>query len=176
MIHETHSPTYSQPVESSNSRGIHISSNVADQIGFHDSVSQRKNDAYKSTDGLSVPSLTELKNRPFTSNLENAKLLAKITKHRIDKLQLEPPGDCSMLDFINNADGDFSHEDHLRELDKQRKANKYLNDTLKHLNLSIDILIEQYDPVRLKSLKARTDREYHHDYDPDQSYNTADPR
>ena len=54
-----------------------------------------------------------------------------------------------MLEFINNVDGDVSQEDHLRELDKQRKTNKYLNDTLKHLNLSIDILIEQYDPVRL---------------------------
>lgn len=46
----------------------------------------------------------------------------------------------------------------MRELEKQRKANKYLNDTLKHLNLSIDILIEQYDPVKLKNLKAMTDK------------------
>lgn len=103
--------------------------------------------------------MTELKNRPFASNLENAKLLAQLTKHRIDKLKLGPPGDQSMLDFINNTQENPNvHEEHMRELEKQRKANKYLNDTLKHLNLSIDILIEQYDPVKLKSLKALTDK------------------
>jgi hypothetical protein len=74
-------------------------------------------------------------------------------------LKLGPPGDQSMLDFINNTqDNQNAHFEHMKELDKQRKANKYLNDTLKHLNLSIDILIEQYDPVKLKSLKALTDK------------------
>lgn len=152
------------------SAGIHISDNVADQIGFHDSVSQRKNDAYKSQDEQSIPSATELKNRPFASNLENAKLLAQLTKHRIDKLKLGPPGDQSMLDFINNTqDTQNAHLEHMKELDKQRKANKYLNDTLKHLNLSIDILIEQYDPVKLKSLKALTDRYRSPDGEPERA-------
>ena len=37
-----------------------------------------------------------------------------------------------------------------QESGKQQKINKYLNDTLKHMNITIDILIDQYDPIKLK--------------------------
>ena len=51
-----------------------------------------------------------------------------------------------------------SGPEHQQEYEKQRKINKYLNDTLKHLNLTIDILIDQYDPVKIKNTKARNDK------------------
>ena len=43
--------------------------------------------------------------------------------------------------------------DGLKELEKQKKANMYLNETLKHLNTSVDILMNQYDPAKLKQVK-----------------------
>jgi len=92
-----------------------------------------------------MPSASELKNRPFVSNLENAKILAQVTKRRIEKIQLGP-------DQFNPT-GDAQ-----KEFEKQKKANNYLNETLKHLNMSVDILIEQYDPAKMKSLKNLTEK------------------
>ena len=34
----------------------------------------------------------------------------------------------------------------------------YLNETLKHLNTSVDILVNQYDPAKLKQVKQATDK------------------
>lgn len=33
-----------------------------------------------------IPNINDLRNRPFASNMENAKILSKLTKHRIEKL------------------------------------------------------------------------------------------
>lgn len=46
----------------------------------------------------------------------------------------------------------------INEYEKQKRINKYLNGTLKHLNLTVDILIQQYDPVKLKNLKSLTEK------------------
>lgn len=40
-----------------------------------------------------------------------------------------------------------------KEYSKQKKTNDYLTNTLKHLNMTIDILIEQYDPVKIKQMR-----------------------
>ena len=37
-----------------------------------------------------IPTLNDLKNRPFASNLENAKVLVQITKQRVDSLGVKP--------------------------------------------------------------------------------------
>ena len=44
---------------------------------------------------------------------------------------------------------------HETEFNKQSKINTYLTNTLKHLNMTIDILIEQYDPIKIKQQKLR---------------------
>jgi len=63
---------------------------------------------------------------------------------RIDKLGINPrQGGLGRLD----------DESHQKEYDKQNKINRYLTGTLKHLNMTIDILIDQYDPVKIKQLK-----------------------
>lgn len=81
--------------------------NIGDQIGFGDSVSQIKNKAYKSNmDEITIPSSHELQNQPFASNLENAKLLTKITKHRINKLELDPRNEEGMEGFLRNDSPD----------------------------------------------------------------------
>ena len=33
-----------------------------------------------------------------------------------------------------------------------------MNETLKHLNMSVDILVNQYDPAKLKQVKQATDK------------------
>lgn len=86
-----------------------------------------------------------MKGKPFASNLENAKILAQVTKRRIESMDLGP-------DHFNPS-GDSN-----KELEKQKKANSYLNETLKHLNMSVDILINQYDPVKLKSMRQASDK------------------
>ena len=68
-----------------------------------------------------------------------------MTKRRIENL------DLGADHFVPPADG-------LKELEKQKKANTYLNETLKHLNTSVDILVNQYDPVKLKQVKQATDK------------------
>ena len=62
---------------------------------------------------------------------------------RIDKLNLDPVEHVTLKN--KNA--------HLAETQKQQKINKYLTGTLKHLNMTVDILIEQYDPVKIKNQK-----------------------
>ena len=63
-----------------------------------------------------------------------------MTKRRIENL------DLGADHFVPPTDG-------LKELEKQKKANMYLNETLKHLNTSVDILMNQYDPAKLKQVK-----------------------
>ena len=58
----------------------------------------------------------------------------------------------------NDGAGARSGPEYQQEYEKQSKINKYLNDTLKHLNLTIDILIDQYDPVKIKNIKASNDK------------------
>lgn len=45
-----------------------------------------------------------------------------------------------------------------QEYEKQNKINKYLTGTLKHLNLTVDILIDQYDPVKIKNIQKLNDK------------------
>lgn len=109
-------------------------------LGFGDSASQRPNDL----DSQIIPSAAELQNRPFASNLENAKILANLTKHRVSRLNVTP----ARAGIVDSQD--MSAPESKAEYERQKKLSKYLSNTLKHLNLTIDILIEQYDPVKLK--------------------------
>lgn len=58
-------------------------------LGFGDSASQKQNNLLSGT-GAEMPSISELKNRPFASNLENAKILSHITRVRIEKFGISP--------------------------------------------------------------------------------------
>jgi len=59
-------------------------------IGFADSVSQRNQDTISMT---GIPSINELNNRrPNATSLENAQVLAAVTKQRVEKLAINPPG------------------------------------------------------------------------------------
>ena len=62
----------------------HVYENLPDNfnLGFQDSASQIKNEQNMN--------VQDLKNRPFASNLENARILAQLTQHRIDKLDINP--------------------------------------------------------------------------------------
>ena len=122
-------------------------------LGFNDSASQQK-------DNLSLLTGTEaieqLKNRPFASNLENAQVLAKLTRARIEKLG-EKMNEEKVQFLID--EGASNSEEYKKEYTSQLKVNKFLTGTLKHLNITIDILIEQYDPVKLKAhLKHLTEK------------------
>jgi len=68
-------------------------------------------------------------------------MLAKLTMSRIQKLYIDPTEDFSM---------EYNPGAYQQEYFKQKKTNDYLTNTLKHLNMTIDILIEQYDPVKIK--------------------------
>lgn len=74
-------------------------------LGFGDSASQRPNEV---TEEGGIPSINELKNRPFASNLENAKILAQITKMRIDKLGINPRK--GSIDYSYNTDYSKEYE------------------------------------------------------------------
>ena len=65
---------------------------------------------------------------------------------RVDKLELSP----TRPQLHDDSGPMFQNE-----YEKQNKINKYLTGTLKHLNMTIDILIDQYDPVKLKMLKLQ---------------------
>ena len=68
---------------------------------------------------------------------------------RIDKLGINP----------RKGGADYSqNENYQKEYDKQNKINRYLTGTLKHLNMTIDILIDQYDPVKIKQLKLNNEK------------------
>lgn len=98
-----------------------------------------------------MPSISELKNRPFASNLENAKILSHITRVRIEKFGISPVK--AELFTKSFSQGKISSQEYQQEHQKQLSVNKYLTGTLKHLNQTIDILIDQYDPVKLKRMK-----------------------
>ena len=59
-------------------------------LGFGDSASQAAQQPMD-LESHAIPSVADLANKPFTSNLENARLLANITKMRVGKLTVEPP-------------------------------------------------------------------------------------
>lgn len=118
-------------------------------LGFGDSASQRPNDLLSGV----IPTVHDLKSRPFASNLENAKILARLTKHRVERLEIQPPTG-NINDYLDVSSPAGAAEAQ-QEYEKQKRINKYLNGTLKHLNMTVDILIEQYDPVKLKSLKDK---------------------
>ncbi|CDW89278.1 UNKNOWN [Stylonychia lemnae] len=77
-----------------------------------------------------ITSISQLRNIPFASNLENAKMLVQLTRER-----------------------NFEYE-------RQKRSNKYLSQTLKVLNLNVDVLIEQHNPIKYKKLaKSRITRQ-----------------
>ena len=93
-----------------------------------------------------VITLGQLKNQPFASNLENAQMLAELTRARIDKIALERiPSTLAMDNKIHDLNI-FKEKGYpvefQTEYDKQKKINRYLYGTLKHLNVTIDILID----------------------------------
>ena len=120
-------------------------------LGFGDSASQVKNEIDTSLDG-GIPNINDLKNRPFASNMENAKILAKLTRHRIQKLGINDSAGQEFSLIMSQISEDLKPERQQQEYEKQNKINKYLTGTLKHLNLTIDILIDQYDPVKIKNI------------------------
>ena len=69
-------------------------------------------------------------------------MLARLTMMRVEKLQVDE--EVSM---------EYNPGLYQKEYSKQKKTNDYLTNTLKHLNMTIDILIEQYDPVKIKQMR-----------------------
>lgn len=65
-----------------------------------------------------------------------------LSKQRIDSLIIQPDK-RDISDYLNpNQDnGSINEQMQMQEYDKQKKINKYLNGTLKHLNITVDILI-----------------------------------
>ena len=84
--------------------------------------------------------------------MENAKILAKLTRHRIQKLGINDSAGQEFSLIMSQISEDLKPERQQQEYEKQNKINKYLTGTLKHLNLTIDILIDQYDPVKIKNI------------------------
>lgn len=73
-------------------------------MGFGDSASQVKNDVDTSQGG--IPNINDLRNRPFASNMENAKILAKLTRHRVEKLGIHDSGGDEFQLVMNNLSED----------------------------------------------------------------------
>lgn len=99
-------------------------------------------------------------------------MLAELTRARIDKIALERiPSTLAMDNKIHDLNI-FKEKGYpvefQTEYDKQKKINRYLYGTLKHLNVTIDILIDQYDPVKtkndeFKNNQKRIEREKYND-------------
>ena len=73
-------------------------------LGFGDSASQVKNELDTSLNG--IPNVNDLRNRPFASNMENAQILAKLTRHRIEKLGIHESGGDEFQLVMNNLSED----------------------------------------------------------------------
>lgn len=80
-----------------------------------------------------------MRDNPFLSNLENAKMLALNTKDRVLKM--------GNLELNKGSDQALSQQAQYQEC---QKVNKYLSGALRHLNITIDVLLEQYNPSKYK--------------------------
>eukprot|EP00347_Sterkiella_histriomuscorum_P000181 403376869 len=94
---------------------------------------------------------SHFKNQSFASNLEQAKILVQITRERVQAIHLgsnERNNSQQLNEEVANIVDDDPNEH-----ERQKKINKYLSQTIKLLNANIDVLLDQYNPVKLKGVQ-----------------------
>eukprot|EP00347_Sterkiella_histriomuscorum_P002021 403369778 len=94
---------------------------------------------------------SHFKNQSFASNLEQAKILVQITRERVQAIHLGS-NDNHNSQQLNQEVANIVDDDP-NEHERQKKINKYLSQTIKLLNANIDVLLDQYNPVKLKGVQ-----------------------